>query len=675
MDRDFRDFLDMPDPGVKRVKRRRGYSRFGWTVALLLLTGGVLASWIGSIYIFNHPEDADCYQMLKKWNRIEPLKRFEVTAAPQGKFFSAQELYDVFLVMSPSDFEAKNDELLRNYLRNYSEMREPVPYLYGRFTTKGVYELTKSDVFPTGMVAVANSADCPQVTIEHIYPTASENVARARQMLAVDPEIPLEKSLSLATIVHVTKLGDDRMLFTVVPLDYGRYAYKQGISSTFRLDPPESMNIEAGFPVVKPSAMDEAVKTFALYRKNRDMLAKAQMLTLPPAASPQQAAANRTALGAQGLPPEATQPYHPPVIAELAPENSDTTDHSPVTPPSEMPLSSDDTKAAAQTLEARAEIAHSAPPVVAPNLPAVTTAVRPVSVATAPHISAVAPAIAKTAPVATVQPPPPEAVPPRAPTIVKQDKTPVKTVAVPLSTPAPVARPIARVLPSPTPAPASPKPSEVAGLFQHSARPAPAAQLMERQAPFPSPTPVEYAQAVPPANTPNSTKLDPFLSPPVQIPDPQPPRRPETIAPARASSWTTYSPGMMPRGRLISTNQAPQLADYGIGSERLYIDGRFIVTATSEARAVLRPVNYNGAFTGATIRVVVEYPGGARIPAEGAQVARGTMRPFQVVDIRRGSDGQVNIYAREVTVPESQANSAAPYNRYRVVQQSYSGVY
>ncbi|HWB59614.1 MAG TPA: hypothetical protein VG733_08980, partial [Chthoniobacteraceae bacterium] len=162
-----------------------------------------------------------------------------------------------------------------------------------------------------------------------------------------------------------------------------------------------------------------------------------------------------------------------------------------------------------------------------------------------------------------------------------------------------------------------------------------------------------------------------FLSPPVQVAPPPAPAR------TTATSWPTYNPGMMPRGKLISMDDAPQLADLGIGNQRLYVNGRFVVTAASDGRAVLRPVGYNGALTGTTIRMVVEYPAGARVPAEGSQVARGILRPFQIIDIRRGNDGQVNVYAREVTVPENQAinnSTNSPYYRNRYVQQNSGGV-
>jgi len=48
---------------------------FGWAVFLLLLTGFALASWMGSFYVFAHPEDPCCYKILQALDKIEPIKR------------------------------------------------------------------------------------------------------------------------------------------------------------------------------------------------------------------------------------------------------------------------------------------------------------------------------------------------------------------------------------------------------------------------------------------------------------------------------------------------------------------------------------------------------------------------------------------------------------------------
>ena len=107
----------------------------------------------------------------------------------------------------------------------------------------------------------------------------------------------------------------------------------------------------------------------------------------------------------------------------------------------------------------------------------------------------------------------------------------------------------------------------------------------------------------------------------------------------------------MPRGRLFEVYQTTELADKGIGTDPIYLKGNFTVTAARENRAVLRPRQQNGGEPeGTGTRVIVEYPRGVDVPKEGEVVQRAADRPFQIVDVRRGADGQVNVYVREITV-------------------------
>jgi hypothetical protein len=51
-------------------------------------------------------------------------------------------------------------------------------------------------------------------------------------------------------------------------------------------------------------------------------------------------------------------------------------------------------------------------------------------------------------------------------------------------------------------------------------------------------------------------------------------------------------------------------------------------------------------------RIIVEYPRGIPAPREGESFQRATERPFQIVDVRKGADGQINVYVREVTAEQ-----------------------
>jgi hypothetical protein len=129
---------------------------------------------------------------------------------------------------------------------------------------------------------------------------------------------------------------------------------------------------------------------------------------------------------------------------------------------------------------------------------------------------------------------------------------------------------------------------------------------------------------------------------------------PTPAATNTGGKWRTYPPGQMPRGRLVENSELGEIADRGVGTERLYLRGSFNVTASGENRAVLRSQggvpNILRPGSGG-VRVIVEYPQGAQPPAEGAAFSRDEMRPFLITDVRKGADGQINVYVREVTTP------------------------
>src|SRR5436189_1890317 len=121
--------------------RRKKTNFFGWAVAILLLTGFAFAAWLGSFYIFWQPERPESYRILKKLHKIEPAKRFELTAAPAGEFLTAKQLYERFIALSPTELGKTNAELTRHYIRNFQSMRGLVPYVVGRFNIMEAHEL------------------------------------------------------------------------------------------------------------------------------------------------------------------------------------------------------------------------------------------------------------------------------------------------------------------------------------------------------------------------------------------------------------------------------------------------------------------------------------------------------------------------------------------------------
>ncbi|HTD15358.1 MAG TPA: hypothetical protein VK673_09275, partial [Chthoniobacterales bacterium] len=177
----------------------------------------------------------------------------------------------------------------------------------------------------------------------------------------------------------------------------------------------------------------------------------------------------------------------------------------------------------------------------------------------------------------------------------------------------------------------------------------PTPALMVKQ-PHASPTPKQVVAAATPANRPTASPTP--TAPAVAETTPQP-FLAASASPGtgnRIGSWQLFKPGLMPRGRLFDVSQTAELADKGIGTEPIYLKGEFTVTAARENRAVLRPKSESGNGPGASVRVIVEFPKGGNVPKEGDPVARLNDRPFQIEDVRKGADGQVNVYVREITV-------------------------
>jgi hypothetical protein len=248
MDRDY----FRHDESYGRRPRRKS-NMFGWSVAILLLTGCAFAAWLGSFYIFGQPERPESYRILKKLHKIDPTKRFELTAAPAGEFLTAKQFYDRYIAMSPTELDKSNAELIRNYIRNYQSVRGLVPYVVGRFTIMQPRELTPNDLFTSGMVALTNAVDHGETLMEHLYPADPVALPLMKQTLVSGLEVKLERTHDLSAIIHAERLPDGRILLTAMPLLYGSYTVTRG-PGTFTLEPPLDLNLKAGWPLFKESA-------------------------------------------------------------------------------------------------------------------------------------------------------------------------------------------------------------------------------------------------------------------------------------------------------------------------------------------------------------------------------------------------------------------------------------
>jgi hypothetical protein len=266
------------EPYARPVRRRINY--FAWTVAILLLTGFAFAAWLGSFYIFSQPERPDSYRILQKLHKVEPPKRFELTAAPPGEFLSAKQLYDRYNAMGSAEFAKTNAELARNYIRNFQQVRGLVPYVVGRYVIEEARELSSSDLFTSGMVALTDSVENPELLMEHLYPSEPQTVPLIKQTLTTGLELKLDRAHDLSAVIHVERFADGRIMITAIPLLYGTYTVMRG-TGTFSLEPPLSLNLEAGWPLFKEQGRLRAEMHYTQFKQGRQQPQAPAQVAIP----------------------------------------------------------------------------------------------------------------------------------------------------------------------------------------------------------------------------------------------------------------------------------------------------------------------------------------------------------------------------------------------------------
>ena len=113
------------------------------------------------------------------------------------------------------------------------------------------------------------------------------------------------------------------------------------------------------------------------------------------------------------------------------------------------------------------------------------------------------------------------------------------------------------------------------------------------------------------------------------------------------ATWKTFAPGEAPAGRMLDPAGLRDVANNGLRGERTYLTGDFVVNFADANRAVLRPsASQSGG--GRSVRVIVDYPAGAPLPEPGSKVSRNDAQPYEITEVRRQADGQLNVFVREI---------------------------
>ena len=226
-----------------------GSSFFLWTILIMLLIAMNAGVWTFSMFVFSYPERPFNYRLLTKLEKLDAIKRFPALGVPKGKFHSPQKLYEAFYVHNPAHLDAVNARLLRDYVKNYKEA-DSLIYVRGTFRIYQVRELTENDLFTSGVVLRAIYQEYPQVIVELVLP--ANDLPAEHFKIGDDIAIDVEGSSSFATLLHVEKLRDYKICFTMLPLVYGSYPITEG--DKLSLAPPSVLNMDALLPIT-----DEAI--------------------------------------------------------------------------------------------------------------------------------------------------------------------------------------------------------------------------------------------------------------------------------------------------------------------------------------------------------------------------------------------------------------------------------
>ncbi|MFM8717650.1 MAG: hypothetical protein ACKOF3_12850, partial [Spartobacteria bacterium] len=215
-------FKDSDSDSSKSTRKDEG-GLFGWTILILIFIAIAITCWIGSFYIFGHPEKPFSHEVLTKLKKIEPPKRFELTEAPRGEFLRAPQILERYGKMKPRQLERTNEILIRNYIRNYKPADGLVPYVLGTFNILDSFELTSNDYFPSGVAALAVSKDDPRLLIEQIFSSGKRVSPTLHRTLLTGLDIDLKRENELAAIIHIERLKDGRLKLTTVSIMYPSY--------------------------------------------------------------------------------------------------------------------------------------------------------------------------------------------------------------------------------------------------------------------------------------------------------------------------------------------------------------------------------------------------------------------------------------------------------------------
>jgi hypothetical protein len=148
-----------------------------------------------------------------------------------------------------------------------------VPYVLGTFNILDSFELTGDDFFPSGVVAIAQSKENPNLLIEQVFCADKRMVPTLHRTLLTGLDIDLKRENELAAIINIERLADGRIKLTTVSILYPSYESATA-DGTFTLDPPDRLNVRAVLPVVDSTRQREADSKYDHFRRKARLAGK-----------------------------------------------------------------------------------------------------------------------------------------------------------------------------------------------------------------------------------------------------------------------------------------------------------------------------------------------------------------------------------------------------------------
>ena len=256
------EFMNAPRGSLTRaanaVKKADG-GIFWWSIAIVILMALAAFSWIGSIFVFTHPERPFNYQLLGRIQRLEEIKSFTEKDIPMGKSLTPPELFQKFYPFTGENLANHNNLLRRNYITNYKSRDEKPYYVRGRFKVVHARPLNEKDIFPNGLVARAvavneDGREYRNVVVEYVLPTQSAVPGvefSPGDLLDVDSR--RSKKRLYGAVINIQRPNEDVLVFTVVPLMYGEHLIDPVKNRVLTATPPQRLNMRAPLPITDDS--------------------------------------------------------------------------------------------------------------------------------------------------------------------------------------------------------------------------------------------------------------------------------------------------------------------------------------------------------------------------------------------------------------------------------------